>query len=221
MSPKDVRVSVPTYWRFVAALALAGCTAVRHERDDAPTYREGVGELLRAKCARCHAGSAPPAGWRADTYESAVACVSSGDSVLAGPLAVALARPDHAGLVTPEERSSSSGGPPPEGRACVPGRMIARSSIRVRPRATATSSARVAMRRCSHRAIPMRADGATTASSRNRSGSRSPHPERRAARAATTNQAAPSRAARVTGTRRRVIRVSTRRPRSTVRIRHT
>lgn len=101
---------------ILAVAALAACAAARNEPGDAPTYRDGVADLLRAKCARCHAGPAPPAGWRADTYESAVGCVSSGRAVLGGPLKAALARPDHVDLVTPEERTalerwSDAGGP--------------------------------------------------------------------------------------------------------------
>jgi predicted CxxxxCH...CXXCH cytochrome family protein len=100
----------------IAILALTGCTSARFDADDVPTYRQSIGALLGAKCARCHAGSAPPAGWRADSYETAIGCVSFGRPVLEGPLVTALARPDHVELVTPEERTllerwSAAGGP--------------------------------------------------------------------------------------------------------------
>lgn len=89
---------------LLAVLLLAGCSTARNDPDDGPSYRDGVGELLRAKCAGCHAGLAPPAGWRADSFESAVGCVASGQSVLTGPLSAALHRPDHADIVTTAER---------------------------------------------------------------------------------------------------------------------
>jgi predicted CxxxxCH...CXXCH cytochrome family protein len=111
-----VRRSASILSCFVAALALTACANARFDDEEPPTYRQGIAELLGAKCAGCHAGSAPPGGWRADSYESAVGCVSSGQSVLEGSLAVALARPDHVGLVTPDERArlerwSAAGGP--------------------------------------------------------------------------------------------------------------
>jgi predicted CxxxxCH...CXXCH cytochrome family protein len=95
----------------LSVTALFACTSARTDTTEAPTYRDDVGELLRAKCAGCHAGAAPPAGWAADNYGPAVGCIASGASAIApagdrpAPIVAALARPDHVTLLTPDERS--------------------------------------------------------------------------------------------------------------------
>lgn len=96
-------------------VAVAACVSVRTDTESlsqAPTYRDGVAELFRAKCAQCHAGPAPAGGWRADSFAGAVGCVASGASAIApvdgqrALILAALARPDHASLLSPEERAS-------------------------------------------------------------------------------------------------------------------
>lgn len=88
------------------ALALAlpfACNGESRPLDDAPTYRDDVAAILNAKCAQCHAGDAPSGGFRVDAYRGALACSASGDAI---PLAAALARPDHRGIVSDAERST-------------------------------------------------------------------------------------------------------------------
>ncbi len=85
------------------------CTSERRSQDETPVYREGVDELLRARCASCHAGLAPAAGWRADTFLGAIGCTASGKPATLGaeaPVLLALDRPDHAGLLSAQERST-------------------------------------------------------------------------------------------------------------------
>lgn len=85
-----------------AVAAPAACTSERADTELPPTYDGRIGELLRAKCAECHAGPAPAAGFRADSFAGAVGCVASGARA---PILAALERPDHAGLVSAEERA--------------------------------------------------------------------------------------------------------------------
>src|SRR5687768_13848494 len=88
----------------LAATALAaalpvGCEGERRALADEPTYRDGVAALLDAKCARCHAGAAPAAGYRTDSYRGAIGCTASGERAVlpanAAPLLRALDRADH------------------------------------------------------------------------------------------------------------------------------
>ncbi len=79
------------------------CTGESRPLLDVPTYRNGVGGILDAKCARCHAGDAPAAGFRVDRYRGTIGCTSSGERV---DLARTLDRTDHRGFVTDEERAT-------------------------------------------------------------------------------------------------------------------
>lgn len=64
--------------------------------------------MLVERCASCHSGERPAAGWRADDYGSVIGCTSDGRPVTLGgedaPLLRALGRPDHASLVSADER---------------------------------------------------------------------------------------------------------------------
>lgn len=89
-------------------LAALGCSTERRD-DPIPTYRDDVQLLLGARCAQCHAGLAPAGGLRLDTYLGAVGCTVSGEPVTSQvdpPLLRALARPDHAGLLQPNEQAT-------------------------------------------------------------------------------------------------------------------
>jgi predicted CxxxxCH...CXXCH cytochrome family protein len=96
----------------LAALAIAGalassCREERATRGAPPTWRDGVGSILQAKCVRCHAGPEAAGGFRADTYLGAIGCTASGASAIGGaspPLVAVLDRADHAGIVDETER---------------------------------------------------------------------------------------------------------------------
>jgi predicted CxxxxCH...CXXCH cytochrome family protein len=92
--------------------AFAACEKTRAE-DEVVPWAGRVETLLEAQCVRCHAGLAPAAGWRADSYLGAIGCTSAGRPATLGgdasPLLTALARPDHAALVSPEERAALAG----------------------------------------------------------------------------------------------------------------
>lgn len=95
---------------FALVVTMSACSSERRETAADPTYRDDVGDLLRAKCARCHAGSAAPAGWSAERFVDVVACTASGTPVTVqtpdagdAPLVAVLARPDHAALVSESE----------------------------------------------------------------------------------------------------------------------
>jgi predicted CxxxxCH...CXXCH cytochrome family protein len=92
----------------IAGFALLGtaCASGRHDPEP-PAYAD-VKSLLDARCARCHAESAPAAGWRADSYVGAISCTADGrpaaTAAADAPILAALDRPDHAGFASPEER---------------------------------------------------------------------------------------------------------------------
>lgn len=89
-----------------AALPLA-CSDDARPLADEPTYRDDVAALLDARCARCHAGDAPAAGYRVNSYAGAIGCTATGKVAVlpatAAPLVLALARPDHRDVVGAEE----------------------------------------------------------------------------------------------------------------------
>lgn len=76
-----------------------------------PSYTGQVESLLEARCLRCHAGFAPAGGWAADSYLGAIGCTATGEPATLPrenappPLLAALARSDHAGVVTDAERA--------------------------------------------------------------------------------------------------------------------
>ncbi len=104
----------------VLCIAAAACSTARQNEEIPPVYRGTVENLLRARCARCHADPAPAAGWRATSYVGVIGCTSTGAQAATrdanAPLLTALARPDHAGLVSPDElatlRAWLAGGAP-------------------------------------------------------------------------------------------------------------
>lgn len=75
-----------------------------------PVYRGAVEDLLRARCARCHAGSAPAGGYRVDSYAGVVACTETGvpaaSSGVTSPLLAVLSRESHRGLLSAEEEAT-------------------------------------------------------------------------------------------------------------------
>ncbi len=91
-------------------LFAAACTSERNASDAQPSYRGSVAAVLEARCSSCHSGPTPPAGWRADTYVSAIGCTTAGTPVTIGgersPILSILARPDHAGLLAEDERDA-------------------------------------------------------------------------------------------------------------------
>lgn len=90
-----------------AALPLA-CESDPRPRAE-PTYRDDAAKILDAKCARCHAGAAPAAGYDTTTYRAAIGCTASGAPAVLpaedAPLVRVLDRPDHRDLLTPDERA--------------------------------------------------------------------------------------------------------------------
>lgn len=103
---------LPLLLSIAAASAVAlplACNADAKRAPD-PTYRDDVSGVLDAKCARCHAGDAPPAGYRTNSYREAIGCVTAGGPAVlpsdASPFARALDRPDHRDLVTSSERAT-------------------------------------------------------------------------------------------------------------------
>lgn len=105
---RDVRRCGAAFGAASLALALVIACTTEPELADPPTYRDGVGDLLRKRCAGCHAGSAPPAGWRADGFVAAVGCTNEGKAAVGAEpaIAAALDRPDHAGLLSVDERDA-------------------------------------------------------------------------------------------------------------------
>lgn len=102
---------VPSRIALLAIAALAfDCASARREPDP-PAFSE-VQPLLDAKCARCHAGPAPAGGFRVDSYTAVIACTPDGRAPTASrpdaPLLAVLDRPDHADLLTGEERARLS-----------------------------------------------------------------------------------------------------------------
>jgi predicted CxxxxCH...CXXCH cytochrome family protein len=91
-------------------MQIVACSTSRRDPDASPTYRGGIDALLDARCAPCHADPAPAAGWRADTYTGAIGCTASGAPAATtapdAPILAALDRPDHAGIVSAEERAT-------------------------------------------------------------------------------------------------------------------
>lgn len=99
---------------FLLAAALPlGCDVDARPLAQEPTYRDDVAAILDARCARCHAGTAPAAGFRADTYRGAIGCTATGAPLVlpmdAAPLVLALARPDHQGFTSGGERATLAG----------------------------------------------------------------------------------------------------------------
>jgi predicted CxxxxCH...CXXCH cytochrome family protein len=94
-------------WVLVAGSIFA-CAEPR-ERAEAPTYVDDVRPILDARCAACHAGFAPRAGYRTETYADAIGCTADGLAVTAGGddalLVAVLDRGDHMGLLSPDERA--------------------------------------------------------------------------------------------------------------------
>lgn len=94
---------------FACLAAIAACSTERADPAPAPTWTDDVEQVLRAKCAGCHAGPAPAGGWRASRFVDAVACTADGEpATIAGaggepPILAALARPDHQALLTERE----------------------------------------------------------------------------------------------------------------------
>jgi predicted CxxxxCH...CXXCH cytochrome family protein len=95
---------------IVAATLPLGCDVEARPIADEPTYRDDVATILDARCARCHAGDAPAAGFRANSYAGAIGCTTKGAVAVlpadAAPLLLALARPDHREFATDEERAT-------------------------------------------------------------------------------------------------------------------
>lgn len=95
----------------IAAGVPLGCDVqARPSLAEDPTYRDDVAAILDARCARCHAGTAPAAGYRTNSYRGAIGCTATGAAgvlpVDAAPLLLALERPGHRGTVSEDERAT-------------------------------------------------------------------------------------------------------------------
>lgn len=88
--------------------ALCACRDERIATDGTPDFRGRIGLLLRERCASCHGGASPAAGWRADSYLGAIGCTTDGRPVTLGanaaPIVAVFARTDHASLLSDSER---------------------------------------------------------------------------------------------------------------------
>jgi len=103
---------------ILAAAALASgplaCDDDARPLADEPVYGADVRAILGAKCASCHAGDAPAAGYRVDTWQNAIACTADGRAAVlpgagGGPapiLQVLASRDDHRALLTEAERAT-------------------------------------------------------------------------------------------------------------------
>lgn len=107
----------PFEWRWTAASAIAGallftsCSEDRPSAAPPPVFDANVASVLQARCAGCHAGASPPAGWSATSFLGAIACVSPSGAPAtlpasaSAPMLATLDRPPHVGLLTPAERA--------------------------------------------------------------------------------------------------------------------
>jgi predicted CxxxxCH...CXXCH cytochrome family protein len=94
-----------------ALAALAGaCNEDRASAPDAPTWRADVAPLVASRCAECHAGTTPAAGWRATSYLDVIGCIANAPAVLPSderaPILAAVERGVHAGRLDPSERAT-------------------------------------------------------------------------------------------------------------------
>src|SRR3982750_2469734 len=101
-------------WTAAAILPVAAglaCSSDRATEGPVPTYASEVGAILSARCAECHSGSAPAAGWRATSYLETIACVDPGGTPAAiprdatAPLIAALDTEPHIGRLNASERA--------------------------------------------------------------------------------------------------------------------
>ncbi len=92
----------------IGPLAIAGCGEVREATVHAADWELDLRPVLDARCAACHAGDAPAAGWSVARYTDALACIEPGDGGVgvAARLRRALARDDHAAYVDARVRSA-------------------------------------------------------------------------------------------------------------------
>lgn len=123
-------------WLMLSLITIAGC-ATRAIPPRAVVW-DDVAPLLARACVPCHGPERAEAGWRADTYLSAIACPSEGSMPAVEPpdaraaILAVLTRDDHAGLLTEDERAllgawCEEGAAPREGRAHPAGFVDPRS----------------------------------------------------------------------------------------------
>lgn len=95
----------------LAVLAMAGCSEERVPAQQAPAYEGDLDALLQARCGDCHEDDDAGADYRIDTYARALRCPKGapdrpaawqGDA--GAPILDVLDRPDHADLLSPQER---------------------------------------------------------------------------------------------------------------------
>ncbi len=80
--------------------AVAACAEVRETPARAPRWESDLRPVLEARCATCHAGASPAAGWSVTRYTDALACREATDGgAVASRLRRALDRADHAPFV--------------------------------------------------------------------------------------------------------------------------
>jgi len=98
----------------VALLAslLSGCSEERQHAALAPVYQQDIDRLLAGRCLSCHDGQDAGGGFRLGSYLEALSCPTDSTSLASGvsreagaPLLAVLDRPDHATLLTPNERA--------------------------------------------------------------------------------------------------------------------
>lgn len=93
-----------------AVVSLLGLFAACREprEDDVREDDFASVQSILAACARCHAGAAPPAGFRTSSYYEAIGCIDGGVAVqpadARAPILAVLARNDHSSLLTASER---------------------------------------------------------------------------------------------------------------------
>lgn len=102
-SPCQTRMT----WLVPAALLLISCSETR-DRPELPVVFEDVDAILQERCAECHSGVEPAAGYRVVDYFETIRCVPDGrpatlPSDSTAPILAVLERPDHAGLLAEQE----------------------------------------------------------------------------------------------------------------------
>ncbi len=89
---------------FLAAACSIDCSTTQ-----APPTWNDIAPVLSSKCASCHSGASPQAGWSVDSYIDTIACVapSSAPATLpatsSAPILEALDQAPHVGLLTDDE----------------------------------------------------------------------------------------------------------------------
>jgi predicted CxxxxCH...CXXCH cytochrome family protein len=95
----------------LSALLFTSCSEDRWRSPQPPVYAVEVAPILQRRCAGCHSGDSPQAGWSATSFLAAISCVSPSGAPATlppgarAPILVALDVPPHVGLLAASERN--------------------------------------------------------------------------------------------------------------------